>query len=121
MHTVDGLQDHREDATLSRAEQYAPVHGVTLVDGGVLHKLAGRRDVEVNSLHGQGVHRLGEGLLVEATALDGLIEALRVDADVDFAIGVQWHAEWRYWEDPLSRALFTAFGDAVRARAKRRQ
>ena len=121
VHTVDGLRDHREDTTLSRAEQYAPVHSVSLVEGGVLHELAGQGSIQVNSLHGQGLDRLGDGLIVEGTSPDGLVEAVRVDADVDFAIGVQWHAEWRYWEDPFSQALFTAFGDAVRARAARRR
>jgi putative glutamine amidotransferase len=37
-----------------------------------------------------------------------------------FLLGVQWHPEWRHWENPVSKAMFAAFGDAVREHAKRR-
>jgi putative glutamine amidotransferase len=72
--------------------------------------------VRVNSLHGQGVRELGQGLIVEARATDGVIEAFRVGEVDGFALALQWHPEWRFAEDPLSRALFAAFGDACRAR-----
>ena len=58
--------------------QYAPVHEVELVRGGILHGLAGAERVMVNSLHSQGVQTLGGDLEIEARAADGLIEAFRV-------------------------------------------
>lgn len=74
----------------------------------------------VNSLHGQGIDRLADGLVVEAVAEDGLVEAWRL-ADAEFVLGVQWHPEWRATGNALSMAIFGAFGDACRRRRTRRQ
>ena len=84
------------------------------------HKLLDKTVVEVNSLHGQGLDQLGDGLAIEATAPDGLIEAFRVEGAENLAVGIQWHAEWRYWEDELSSALFKTLGAAARKRAAAR-
>ena len=73
----------------------------------------------VNSLHGQGIDRLAAGLTVEATAPDGLVEAVSV-AGRSFAVGVQWHPEWRFADNPFSVKLFAAFGAAARAYARNR-
>jgi len=54
-------------------------------------------------------------LLVEATAPDGTIEAVRVSTAPGWAFGVQWHPEWRFAENEDSMALFRAFGEACRA------
>jgi len=74
----------------------------------------------VNSAHGQGVDRLAPGLAVEALAPDGIIEGFRVECARAFAVGVQWHAEVRWWEHGLSNALFEEFGRAAAARAAKR-
>jgi putative glutamine amidotransferase len=109
-----GRIDHREDKTAPLDVQYAPVHDVHLTDKGILRRIAGGASViRVNSLHGQGVDRLAEGLIVEAAAPDGQIEGVSVKGALGFAAGVQWHPEWRYWDDPFSTALFTAFGQAA--------
>lgn len=111
---VSGRFDHREDKTAPLDTQYAPVHEIGLTQGGLLEHLAGKSAVAVNSLHGQGVNRLGDGLWVEARASDGTIEAVRPDNTPSFALGVQWHPEWKYWEDSFSSALFQAFGQALK-------
>ena len=80
---------------------------------GLLHHLTATTSGQVNSLHGQGVDRLAPGLVVEARAPDGLIEAYRGDGHA-FLLAVQWHPEWLFRENPLSIAIFTAFGDAAR-------
>jgi putative glutamine amidotransferase len=49
-------------------------------------------------------------------APDGQIDAVRASG-LPFAIGVQWHPEFCVMQNPVSRALFAAFGDACRARA----
>ena len=116
-----GLFDHREDKEKPREAQYEPAHAVALVPGGLLAGLAGAQQVMVNSLHAQAIDRPGEGLAVEATAPDGLIEAVRVENAPAFALGVQWHPEWRVRENPFSLAMFEAFGDAARARAGARE
>jgi len=118
---VPGYHDHLENPDDPRDVQYGPSHAVTLTEGGLLHELMGRDSAMVNSLHAQGVARLGEGLAVEAVADDGLIEAFRVAGAPGFNLGVQWHPEWRSTEDELSTAMFKAFGDACRERASRRQ
>ena len=115
-----GFRDHRENTQASLDDQYGPVHEVRLVPGGRLHTLAGRDTLEVNSLHSQGVQTLGAGLAVEAVAPDGVIEAFRVTDAPGFAIGVQWHPEWKIQTSDFSRTLFNAFGEAAKARAARR-
>lgn len=120
---VPGLIDHRENKAKPRAAQYEPAHAVALTPGGLLAGLAGAgaTEIMVNSLHAQAIDRPGDGLAVEATAPDGLIEAVRVEGAPAFALGVQWHPEWRVRDNPFSLALFEAFGDAARARAQLRQ
>ena len=117
LHEVEGFTDHREDESTSLDVQYGPAHEVLLEPGGTLQKLAGRDRLEVNSLHWQGVKTLGANLRVEARAPDGVIEAFRVAESPSFALGLQWHPEWRFDANPFSRALFAAFGDACRQRA----
>ena len=114
VHDTPGLNDHRENSNDKLDLQYGPSHAVTFAPGGILHGLAGAATAQVNSLHGQGVDRLAPGLVVEATAPDGLIEAYRGDADF-FLLAVQWHPEWRFRENSLSAGIFRAFGDAARA------
>ena len=118
---VEGLMDHREDKSQPLDSQYAPAHPVGLEPGGFLARLARGNEIAVNSLHAQGVARLGDGLRVEARAPDGLIEAFRVEGASTFACGVQWHPEWKVLDNPFSRALFEAFGDACRARRAARR
>lgn len=115
---VPGFADHRENKQDPLEVQYAPVHEVSLVAGGELQRIAGTDTVMVNSLHAQGVQRLGGGLEVEARAPDGLIEGFRVREAPGFALAVQWHPEWQVMNSPFSRALFAAFGAAARAHAK---
>jgi putative glutamine amidotransferase len=109
---VPGRMDHREDKTAPLDVQYAPIHDVTL--SGTLERIAGTRTIKVNSLHGQGIDRLGGGLIAEAIAPDGQIEGVRVKDARAFALGVQWHPEWRFWENDFSKRLFAAFGEAMR-------
>jgi putative glutamine amidotransferase len=116
LHEVPGHLDHRDNPELPRADQYLPVHPVELTEGGQLARLLGRDRIEVNSLHGQGVAELAPGLAVEGVAPAGVVEAVSVRAHPGFALGVQWHPEWRYREDPVSVSLFGAFGEAAERR-----
>ena len=111
---VPELEDHREDNSQPLEAQYGPAHPVSLTKGGMLEDLAGKAVVVVNSLHSQGIDRLGDGLVQEAIADDDLIEAFRVDDAESFAVAVQWHPEWQVMQNAFSRALFGAFGDACR-------
>lgn len=111
---VDGLMDHREDQSAELDEQYGPAHPIAVEPGGVLAGLLGVDSLQVNSLHSQGIERLGDGLRVEARAPDGLVEAFSVSGADAFALAVQWHPEWQVMKNPQSRALFEAFGEACR-------
>lgn len=119
VHEQPGFMDHRENKDDPLDVQYGPAHDIALVPGGVLAGLAGDTRATVNSLHGQGVRRLGEGLVVEAQAPDGLVEAFRHDGPA-FMLAVQWHPEWKVRENAFYLETFRAFGDACRARAARR-
>ncbi len=93
------------------------MHDVNVLPDGVLEPVLGAVTIRVNSLHGQGINRLADGLRVEALAPDGLIEAfsvVRPGANA-FSLGVQWHPEWRAAENPVSMHLLAAFGHACRA------
>jgi putative glutamine amidotransferase len=91
-------------------------HAVRLTPGGWLHRLAAAPEIAVNSLHNQGIDRLAPGLVAEAVAPDGTIEAVRTAASPGFAFGVQWHPEYDFETDPLSRRIFEAFGQIVAER-----
>jgi putative glutamine amidotransferase len=121
VHAVAGLNDHREKEHDELDVQYAASHSIKLVQGGSLQRLAGgANDARVNSLHAQGIERLGLGLTAEAIAPDGLVEAASVNGARAFALGVQWHPEWKHAGDALSAAIFRAFGDACRNRMRTR-
>jgi putative glutamine amidotransferase len=119
VHEIEGYHIHKENAGDPLEVQYGPVHEIHLVEGGLLRGLAGTDTATVNSLHSQGVARLADGVSVEAVADDGLIEGFRVDGAKNFALGVQWHPEWKVLEDKFSTAIFRAFGDACRQYADR--
>ena len=117
---VAGMMDHRESADQPVEVQYAPRHTVRVQAGGVLAGLGLPDEIQVNSIHGQGVQRLAPGLRVEALAPDGLIEAFSVEGAPSFALGVQWHPEWQVRSNPNYLAIFQAFGEACRKRAGQR-
>jgi putative glutamine amidotransferase len=108
-----GFHDHRERGETIE-EMYGPSHDIGLAPGGRLEAILGKSRTRVNSLHWQGIDRLAEGCIVEASADDGLVEAFSVDAARGFALAVQWHPEWQWQQNPDSQKLFTAFGQACR-------
>ena len=120
VHELPGMLDHRKPEVPDIDGQYAPAHSVAPVAGGMLHRLVRQREFEVNSLHSQGVARLGDGLAVEARSPDGLVEAMSVEGCASFALAIQWHPEWNALKDPVSRAIFAAFGAACHESAGRR-
>lgn len=115
-----GLFDHREDPNDPLEKQYAAAHPIALTPHGFLATLLNRSRIEVNSLHQQGIDRLADGLEIEARAPDGLIEAVWVKDHPSFALGVQWHPEWRATDNPESAKIFKAFGEAARAYSNRK-
>ncbi len=93
-------------------------HDVRLVSDGAFARLFGRDVIRVNSLHGQGILEPGKRVVIEGIAEDGTIEAIRIADAPGFALGVQWHAEYDPQKNPVNRALFQAFGEAVSVRKR---
>ena len=93
---------------------FADRHEVRLTPGGAFATLFGKDVIRVNSLHGQGILELGSRVVAEGIAEDETIEAIRIEGAEGFALGVQWHAEYDPERNPINRALFEAFGDALR-------
>lgn len=87
-------------------------HEVELVTGSRLHALAGAASAPVNSMHHQGIQRLGDGLAATAHAPDGLVEAIEGTGN-SFTVAVQWHPESLEPNDDVSRALFREFVTAA--------
>jgi putative glutamine amidotransferase len=95
---------------------FADRHEVRLLPDGVFARLFGQATIRVNSLHGQGILEPGKRVVCEGIAEDGTIEAIRIADAAGFALGVQWHAEYDPQINPINRALFQAFGTALRKR-----
>lgn len=110
--TAAGFPGHQENPSDPLDVQYGPRHEVEFPNGGELAELAASDRATVNSVHGQGIDRLGPGLRVEATSHDGLIEAVSLPSSNSWVFGVQWHPEWRVHDNPLSMALFQRFIEA---------
>jgi putative glutamine amidotransferase len=92
---------------------FADRHDVRLTPDGAFARLLGCETIRVNSLHGQGILEPGSRVVIEGTAEDGTIEAIRIADAPGFALGVQWHAEYDPQKNPINRALFEAFGQAL--------
>src|SRR5262245_30904743 len=97
---------------------FAERHDVTLIPGGVFAQILGCESIRVNSLHGQGILEPGQRVVVEGTAEDGTIEAIRIADAPAFALGVQWHAEHNAQANGVNRSLFQAFGQALLGRRR---
>ena len=118
--SFEGRMDHRAPVAPTNDQRYAIRHEVHIVPGGCIGRVLDAAEIEVNSLHRQGLATLSDRLVIEATAPDGTIEAVSVREAKAFAVGVQWHPEYWVRSDHPSSRLFAAFGDAVRARAASR-
>ncbi len=88
-------------------------HEVMLRVGTELRTVVGERTICVNSLHHQGIRKLGKGLIPTAHSLDGLVEAVELETHPFFCVGVQWHPE-ELIADPIWQGLFDVFKDEAR-------
>lgn len=111
---LPGRMNHRMPPDGTLEEKFALRHCVTFNAGGPFHRVVGEREVMTNTLHGQGIKSAGARIVIDGRAPDGTPEAIYVEGAPGFTLAVQWHPEWQAGEDPVSRALFSAFGDAVR-------
>lgn len=121
VHRIEGMMDHREPANADIAVQFAERHAVELKPGTAFAEWAGGTRAMVNSLHSQGIQRLGEGLAAEAFAPDGLVEGVHMVDAPGFAYGVQWHPEWRHSQHPFYQHTLQAFARACIEHRGRRE
>lgn len=116
---IPGRGDHRENPDAPLEEQYGPSHTISVQPGCLLADILGAGTFQVNSLHSQGIDRLADGLHADAVAPDGTIEAVSMPGARGYLLGLQWHPEWRWAENEVSRAIFESFGEALREAAGR--
>ncbi|MDE2515871.1 MAG: gamma-glutamyl-gamma-aminobutyrate hydrolase family protein [Rhodospirillales bacterium] len=115
---LPGRMDHSTPMQPSAKVRQGKAHWVSLTPRCWLHRMAGQTTLAVNSLHNQGIDRLAPGLAIDAVAADGTIEAVHVEGAPGFAVGVQWHPEYDFETDAVSRRIFAAFGAALRTPAR---
>jgi len=109
VHNLPGKRDHRPPKDVSRAQQYEMhQHNIHSQKGGLFERLDLPAEFSVNSLHNQGVNKLGANLYVEGISEDGLIEAFSVPGK-RFIFGTQWHPEGDFWMNAVSKKLFEEF------------
>jgi len=109
----DLIRHHAPDES-SFDEYFEHIHPVTLKQGGVLERAYKRDELDVVSVHYQGVDKLGAGLTIEATAPDGVVEAISAEVNGAPVLAVQWHPEWKAHENPESQVFFKLLGRALR-------
>lgn len=117
---LPGMMDHREPSDQPIEVQYGPSHAVHFEPASAFAQWAGGTTAQVNSLHGQGINRLGTGLRALGRAPDALVEAFAVEGARAFAYAVQWHPESGWRNGGLDGAIFKAFGDSCRVRRQNR-
>lgn len=108
----DGVHASFTDETTPE-EMSARRHVVHFDPESILAEIYEANEAKVNTLHHQGIGRIGDGLIVEARADDGLVEAARFDGDW-WALGVQWHPERM---DGEHQRVFAAFREAIQRSA----
>jgi putative glutamine amidotransferase len=106
--SLPGIQ-HWEGEDETVEEQYIERHFVTCSPQGELERLTRMGRFPVSSLHRQGVKELGAGLVAEAVADDGLVEAFRWKDPSLFAWGFQFHPEWGWRWHPAYGRIMNAF------------
>jgi putative glutamine amidotransferase len=88
-------------------------HTVHVAGGSRLNRLmpdGTGAEIHVNSSHHQALRDPGDQLRVTAISPgDGVIEAVELDSNEHFVVGVQWHPERTYAQSAISRAIFAEF------------
>lgn len=115
---LEGKAKHHPASKASEAEEYSCRHKVRFSEKGLLMQATGLEEADIYSIHLQAIDKLAPNLVSEAIAEDGTIEAVSAP-EVDFMLGVQWHPEYKAEEEPVSRAIFSAFAKAALAYSKR--
>jgi len=98
-----------------KADKKTTTHATRIEAKTLLSRVVGRKEIWVNGRHHQAVKDVAPGFVVSARATDGVVEAME-HSSKRFVIGVQWHPEGNWRDDPYSRRLFRAFVRAAQRR-----
>ena len=101
--------EHRQSCSYDH-----PIHWVEIAEDTQLERLLGRRCLQVNSMHHQGIERLAPVLRSAAMSPDGLIEAIEMPGR-SFMLGTQWHPEYFPARDQMGGVFAGLVGEAARA------
>ena len=85
-------------------------HDVAVIENTLLHSISGALKLSVNSAHHQAVNDVGDNVVINAVAPDGVIEGIEAP-NYAFCLGVQWHPEFSI--DPADSRIFDAFVGAT--------
>ena len=103
---------HIEHQRTKPEERDRAMHTVNVMKDTPLQTFTGGLlQIGVNTLHHQGVKKLGDPLCSMAIADDGIVESAYYPGK-KFAMGVQWHPEILGLGDKVANNLFSAFVDA---------
>jgi putative glutamine amidotransferase len=107
------IQDLKTHVNHRPGREVVEAHPVRIADQSRLKEIlahAGESNAQVNSSHHQAIRTAGNNLRVAAVSpVDGVIEAVELDAPDHFVVGVQWHPERTCEQSEFSRAIFSAF------------
>jgi putative glutamine amidotransferase len=96
------------------APKWYPTHRVLVTAHTLLSFVLGEVDeVRVNSFHHQGINKVAKGFRINAIANDGIIEGIESLED-KFILGIQWHPECMWENEPIQLALFQEFINACK-------
>jgi len=112
---ADLAQKHHAPAEADLGDTFGYGHKVDVVAGSMLQRFSGSEALEVNSVHYQAIDRLGDGLAVNATGPEGVIEAISATGTTAPVFAVQWHPEWRPEGRAHDLAFWNYLGEAARA------
>ena len=93
---------HQDNGTVANAihrfENNDKAHGINILSETLLHEILGVNRSITNSAHHQSINKLGEGLLINCMADDGIIEGIewQQKENKSFFLAVQWHPERMY-------------------------
>lgn len=119
LHECEGKMDHRSNRNIPLVERYRAVHRLLITEKAWIKKALDRMNANdtdhfVNSLHGQGIEKLGNELTIDAYCEDKTIEAIsHIGKGVEI-FGVQWHPEWHIGESIINMLVWQKFGDICR-------
>lgn len=95
------------------APAWYPFHDIYIEEGSRVSRWFTTKVAGVNSFHHQAVNVVAPGFIVTAKTEDGIIEAIE-SRNHPFVVGVQWHPEAMWEQNPALLAGFMDFVESCR-------